>query len=141
MNIPLPRLLLLQLRVFDHRDVVRDLHADVITPEEYANYVELPGIIGGGPSKNLCKFSRDYICWPSNTFPKLTHLCLHEQLTTLSLDEFFDMPEESRVAMFRGFTPRTSGTGDPTPNVDSLNAALPYPVYAKSASSSSIRTL
>lgn len=52
MNIPLPRLLLLQLRVFDHRDVVRDLHADVITPEEYANYVELPGIIGGGPSKN-----------------------------------------------------------------------------------------
>jgi hypothetical protein len=95
LDLPLPRLSSLQLRVISSRELVRDIDTGVITFEAYADDVELPRMFGGGPS-DLRRFSLwHYTCWPHNTFPKLTHLSLHEQLATPTLDEFLDILEES----------------------------------------------
>jgi hypothetical protein len=85
--------------------------------------MSVPRMFGGRPS-DLRKFSLwDYICWPHNTFHKLTHLSLHEQLAAPTFDEFLDMlkdsESESRLTVFGGSTPQTSRSGDPTLNLDS----------------------
>ena len=95
LDLPLPRLSSLQLRVINGRELTRNVDTGIITFEAYAEDVELPRMFGGGPS-DLRKFSLwDYTCWPHNTFPKLTHLSLHEQVATPTLEEFFDMLDES----------------------------------------------
>jgi hypothetical protein len=83
LDIPLLRLSSLQIRIED------DLIVSEVRPEE----TELPRLFGGGPS-NLRKLSLwGYTSWPYNTFPRLTHLALHEQLTTPTLDQFLDVLE------------------------------------------------
>ncbi|KIM41189.1 hypothetical protein M413DRAFT_28251 [Hebeloma cylindrosporum] len=91
LDIPLPRLRSLYLRVLPERKLApRDPETGVITWESYSDEVELRRILGG-TSSSLRRFSLwDYTCWPGTAFPSLTHLSLHDQLTTPTLDEFFD---------------------------------------------------
>ncbi|KIM35585.1 hypothetical protein M413DRAFT_32437 [Hebeloma cylindrosporum] len=96
LDLPLPRLSSLQLRVVNDRELPRDPLTGFITSEAWAEDVELPRMFGGGPSKYLRRFSLwNYTCWPENMFPTLTHLSLHEQLATPTLDEFLDTLEQS----------------------------------------------
>ena len=81
LDIPLLHLSSLQIRIKD------DLIVSEVTPKQ----TELPRLSGGGPS-NLRKLSLwGYTSWPYNTFPRLTHLSLHEQLTTPTLNQFLDI--------------------------------------------------
>jgi hypothetical protein len=83
LDIPLPHLSSLQIRIED------DLIVSVVRQEE----TELPRLFGGGTS-NLRRLSLwGYTSWPHNTFPRLTHLSLHEQLTTPTLDQFLNVLE------------------------------------------------
>ncbi|KIM35545.1 hypothetical protein M413DRAFT_32410 [Hebeloma cylindrosporum] len=96
LDLPLPRLWSLHLRVVNTREPTRDPDTGFITSEAYADDLELPRMFGGGASQYLRKFSLwNYTCWPENTFPKLTHLSLHEQLATPTLEEFLDTLEQS----------------------------------------------
>jgi len=60
--------------------------------KSYAKRIEFPS---GGAPPDLRKLSLvvGIICWSNNTFPKITHLSLHKQLATPTLDEFVDALE------------------------------------------------
>ena len=69
LDLLLPRLSSLQLRVINDRELTRDVDTGIITFEVYAEDVELPRMFGGGPS-DLRKFSLwDYTFRPHNTVP------------------------------------------------------------------------
>ena len=110
-------------------------------PEAHPEDVELPRMFSGEPS-DLRKFS--YICWPHNAFQNLTHLSLHEQLTTPTLGEFLNMLEDSESPCLEVQVERT---GPEIPQWTSIlpkqRVALPstYPAYTEYAFLSTTRNL
>jgi len=92
LDTPLLHLSSLQLRVEYYQPFIPDIHTGALLeagPED----IELPRLFGGGPS-NLRKLSLwCYTSWPCNTFPRLTHLSLHDRGTTTTLDQFLDILE------------------------------------------------
>ena len=93
LDTPFPHLSSLQICVEDFKERKRDIDTGLILSDVQAEQIELPRLFGGAPS-NLRKLSLwGYTSWPYNTFPKLTHLSLHEQLTTPTLHQFLDILE------------------------------------------------
>ncbi|KIM37516.1 hypothetical protein M413DRAFT_256774 [Hebeloma cylindrosporum] len=90
---PLPRLSSLQLRVPTQHEVIRDFETGIIRSEADEDKINLPSLFAGEPS-NVQRLSLwAYTRWANSTFPNLTHLSLHEQLETPTLDGFLDMLE------------------------------------------------
>ena len=85
----LPRLSSLQLRVGGDQAVSRNNMQPELDPGEG----ELPELFGGGPS-NLQRLPLwSLTSWRFHTFPRLTHLSLHNQITTPTVNQFLDILE------------------------------------------------
>ena len=87
----LPRLSSLQIRFGGNQAVSRnDMQS------EHPGDGELPELFGSVPP-NLQRLSRlslgGLTSWQYNTFPRLTHLSLHDQITTPTVNEFLDILE------------------------------------------------